>query len=115
MAPRSDPGPAGRLYLEDLQVGQRIVSRSHTIKSRSKAFAAQFDPQVFHLDQETARTTFFGGLVASGWHTAAVTMLLLVDGGAPIAGGVIVREAKSVGQGRHDRAMCCRWKARYSK
>ena len=76
--------------MEDLQVGQRFVSRSHTLdKEQIKAFAAQFDPQVFHLDEETAGTTFFGDLVASGWHTAAVTMRLLVDSGAPIAGGVI--------------------------
>jgi acyl dehydratase len=54
-----------------------------------KAFAGQFDPQPFHLDNEAAQGSFFGGLVASGWHTAAITMRLLVDGAAPIAGGVI--------------------------
>ena len=54
-----------------------------------KQFAAQFDPQPFHLDEEAAAASMFGGLVASGWHTAAVTMRLLVEGGAPIAGGVI--------------------------
>ena len=78
-----------RLYLEDLHVGQRFVSRSHAIdKEQIKAFAAQFDPQAFHLDDEAAKTTLFGGLAASGWHTAAITMRLLVAG-APIAGGVI--------------------------
>ena len=45
-----------------------------------RAFAAEFDPQPFHLDEETARDTFFGGLAASGWHTAALTMRLLVQG-----------------------------------
>jgi len=53
------------------------------------AFAAQFDPQPFHLHPDAARSSLFGGLVASGWHTAALTMRLLVDGGAPIAGGVV--------------------------
>jgi hypothetical protein len=47
------------------------------------------DPQPFHLDDEIAKRTMFGGLVASGWHTAAITMRLLVEGGAPIAGGII--------------------------
>lgn len=85
-----DPGADSRLYLEDLQVGQRFVSRSHAIdKEQIKAFAAQFDPQPFHLDEEAAKTTLFAGLAASGWHTAAITMRLLVDSGAPIAGGII--------------------------
>jgi acyl dehydratase len=85
-----DLGGDGRLYLEDLRVGQRFVSGSHTIdKEQIKVFAGQFDPQTFHLDEAAAKTTLFGGLVASGWHTAAITMRLLVDGGAPIAGGII--------------------------
>src|ERR1700694_4816887 len=90
MTVRRDPGADGRLFLEDLHVGQRFVSRSHVIdKEQIKAFATQFDPQAVHLDEEAAKTTLFGGLAASGWHTAAITMRLLVDGGAPIAGGVI--------------------------
>ena len=90
MTLRRDPGADCHLYLEDLHVGQRFVSRSHAIdKEQIKAFAAQFDPQAFHLDDEAAKTTLFGGLAASGWHTAAITMRLLVDSGAPIAGGVI--------------------------
>src|SRR4051812_1394622 len=81
---------APRLYLEDLEVGQRFVSRSQNVDAAAiKSFARQFDPQPFHLDEETAKTTFFGELVASGWHTAAVTMKLLVAGGLPIVGGVI--------------------------
>lgn len=52
-------------------------------------FAAQFDPQPFHLDDAAAQATLFGGLAASGWHTAAVTMRLLVGGGLPIAGGIV--------------------------
>src|SRR5260370_42451304 len=54
-----------------------------------KAFAAEFDPQPFHLDQDAARASLFGGLVASGWHTAALTMRLLVGGELRIAGGLI--------------------------
>jgi acyl dehydratase len=53
------------------------------------AFASAFDPQPFHLDDEAARSTVFGGLAASGWHTMAVTMRLIVGDGAPFAGGVI--------------------------
>jgi acyl dehydratase len=79
-----------RLYLEDLAVGQRFTSGSHAIDAAQvKAFAREFDPQPFHLDEETARDSMFGGLVASGWHTAAITMRLLAEGGLPIASGVI--------------------------
>jgi acyl dehydratase len=54
-----------------------------------KAFAAEFDPQPFHLDQDAARASLFGGLVTSGWHTAALTMRLLVAGELRIVGGLI--------------------------
>src|SRR5262247_3636355 len=78
------------LFLEDLQVGQRFSSGTHRIdEAQIRAFAAQFDPQPFHLDAEAAKVTPFAGLVASGWHTAAVTMRLLVNGGLPIAGGIV--------------------------
>lgn len=81
---------AAELYLDDLQVGQRFMSSTYAMNADEiKAFAAQFDPQPFHLDEEAAKSTFFAGLAASGWHTAAVTMRLLVDSGAPVAGGVI--------------------------
>src|SRR5947207_10995418 len=77
-------------FLEDPRVGQRFSSGSHTIdEARIKAFAAQFDPQPFHLDGEAAKATLFGGLVASGWHTAAITMKLLVESGLPLSGGII--------------------------
>jgi acyl dehydratase len=89
----ADPNPDGReefLHLEDLHVGQRFVSGTHRIdEGQIKAFAKQFDPQPFHLDAEAAKDTPFEGLAASGWHTAAVTMRLLVGGGLPIAGGII--------------------------
>jgi acyl dehydratase len=78
------------LYLDDFHVGQRFASATHLIDTAQiKAFARQFDPQPFHLDEEAAKHTLFGGLVASGWHTAAVTMRLLVESGMPVAGGLI--------------------------
>ncbi len=58
-------------------------------ESAIKAFAAQFDPQPFHLDESAGRASIFGGLAASGWHTGAATMRLLVTGGLPFAGGLI--------------------------
>ena len=80
---------AGVFYLDDLIVGQRFASAAHVLDAdQIKAFAGQFDPQPFHLGERTAKDAFFGGLAASGWHVAAVTMKLLV-GGVPIAGGVI--------------------------
>ncbi|VFR32352.1 MaoC-like dehydratase [plant metagenome] len=54
-----------------------------------KRFARDYDPQPFHLDDEAAKQTFFRGLAASGWHTAAITMRLLVKGGLPLADGII--------------------------
>jgi acyl dehydratase len=66
------------------------VSGEHPLdEAQILAFAKQFDPQPFHLDHEAAKATLFGGLAASGWHTAAVTMRLLVGGGLPLAGGII--------------------------
>jgi len=77
-------------YLDDLRVGQRFSSGSYLVgAAQIKTFAAQFDPQPFHLDDSAARDTLFGGLAASGWHTAAITMRLLVTGGAPVAGGIL--------------------------
>ena len=82
--------PAEALFLDDLAVGQRFFSGSHTIdKAQIKAFAAQFDPQPFHLDGQAAKATLFGALAASGWHTAAITMKLLVESGLPLSGGII--------------------------
>src|SRR5258708_29223696 len=79
-----------RLYLEDLAVGRRFTSATHVIDAAQiKEFAGQFDPQPFHLDDETAKSTLFAGLAASGWHTAALTMRLLVQSGLPLAGAII--------------------------
>jgi acyl dehydratase len=78
------------LFLEDLSVGQKFTSDTHALDaSQIKAFAQQFDPQPFHLDDEAAKNTFFGGLAASGWHTAAITMKLLATTRPGIAGGLI--------------------------
>ena len=78
------------LYFEDLTVGQTFGTGTITVETKAiKAFAAEFDPQPFHLDEEAARASFFGGLVASGWHTAALTMRLMVEGELKIVGGLI--------------------------
>lgn len=78
------------VYFDDLFVGQRFSSGSYVMSAeRIQAFAAEYDPQPFHTDEEAARTSFFGGLAASGWHTVAVTMRLNVEGGLPIASGII--------------------------
>jgi acyl dehydratase len=86
-----DRDPEQRLYFEDLHAGQRFTTTiTHTVdEAQIKAFAAQFDPQPFHLDAQAGRATLFGGLVASGWHTAAITMRLILDGGPRLAGGTL--------------------------
>ena len=77
-------------YLEDFEPGQTFGSgRLQVEPERIKSFAAEFDPQPFHLDEDSARDSFFKGLAASGWHTAAVTMRLLVEGELQPAGGII--------------------------
>src|SRR5262244_2807422 len=77
-------------YFEDFAVGQTFGSgRVGVDANQIKAFAAQFDPQPFHLDEAAARDTVFGGLAASGWHTAALTMRLLVESELKPAGGIV--------------------------
>jgi acyl dehydratase len=78
-------------YLEDFAAGQVFAGsgRIRVDKDRVKIFAAEFDPQPFHLDDEAARGSIFRGLAASGWHTAAMTMRLLVDSDFRPAGGII--------------------------
>jgi acyl dehydratase len=79
-----------RLYLDDLRIGQRFTSGTQVVdEEQIKAFARRFDPQPFHLDNEAAKNTLLSGLAASGWHTAAITMRLLVESGLPLAGGII--------------------------
>jgi acyl dehydratase len=77
-------------YLEDFAVGQTFGSgRVRVDKERIKRFAAEFDPQPFHLDEDAARDTIFRGLVASGGYTAALTMRLLVESEFNPAGGIV--------------------------
>jgi acyl dehydratase len=78
------------LYLEDLQVGQRFGSGEYQMtEERMKSFAAEFDPQPFHLDETAGEASLFRGLAASGWHTAAAAMRLLVTGELQLANGLI--------------------------
>jgi len=77
-------------YLEDFSAGQKFESgRLRVERERIKSFAAEFDPQPFHLDEEAAKRTLFGELAASGWHTAAMTMRLLVESELKPAGGIL--------------------------
>jgi acyl dehydratase len=77
-------------YFEDLHPGDTFTSPSRVVtQDEIVAFARQFDPQPFHLDPKAAEASFFGRLVASGWHTAALTMRNFVDSGIDLAGGII--------------------------
>jgi acyl dehydratase len=77
-------------YFEDFKPGEVIELGSWTIaKEEIIAFARQFDPQVFHVDEEAARQTMFGGLIASGWHTGSLVMRLFYDG--------VIKDAASLG------------------
>lgn len=79
------------LFLDDFTPGQRFAgpTRIRIDEDRLKAFASEFDPQPFHLDEVAAGASIFRGLAASGWHTAAVTMRLLVDSDFQPAGGIV--------------------------
>lgn len=79
------------LHLEDLAPGQRYGSRKRIAVTADDitGFAARYDPQPFHLDEEAARGSAFGGLAASGWHTAAMTMRMLVESDFWPAGGIV--------------------------
>jgi acyl dehydratase len=77
-------------YLEDFVPGQKFASRQLKVdRERIKSFAAEFDPQPFHLNEEAALESVFKGLAASGWHTAAMTMRLLVESELKPAGGIV--------------------------
>jgi acyl dehydratase len=78
------------MYLEDFTAGARFTGGARPITAEEiKAFARDYDPQPFHTDEQAAKATFFGGLAASGWHTAAITMRLLTEFGPTVAGGLI--------------------------
>src|SRR3977135_328046 len=89
---------------EDFPIGTRLVSTGYSITADAiMDFGRKFDPQIFHLDPDSAEKTLFGGLAASGWHTAAVSMRLFVDT-MDVAGGIIgmgVDELKGPNAGRH--------------
>ena len=78
-------------YLEDFEVTQTFggSGRIRIDKERIKSFATEFDPQPFHLDEKAADGSIFRGLAASGWHTAAITMRLLVESELKPAGGIV--------------------------
>jgi acyl dehydratase len=77
-------------FLADFHPGQRFTSPSRTVSlDEIKAFASAYDPQPFHLDEAAAADSFFGTLIASGWHTAALTMRLLTESGLDVSGGLI--------------------------
>ena len=81
-----------RLYLEDLHVGQTFCSKPHLIDAdQIKRFAAEFDPQPCHLHEDAAEKSLFKGLAASGWHTAALTMRMLVES-VPLEDGLVGAE-----------------------
>jgi len=85
------------IYLQDFAPGQKYASGTLRVDAAAiKAFAAQFDPQPFHLDEDAARNSFFGGLAASGWHTAALSMRLLVESSFRPAGGIIGSRAEEL-------------------
>ena len=84
------------IYLDDLSAGQRFVTGQVTLNAEAiKNFARAFDPQPFHTDEAAAKDSFFAGLAASGWHTAALTMKLQVESGPALAGGMIGAEVES--------------------
>lgn len=93
------------LHLEDLAQGQIFDSpRKTVLESEVIAFARDFDPQPFHIDPQAATASIFRGLAASGWHTAAMTMRLFLDGAFRPAGGVIGNAADSLAWPRPVRA-----------
>jgi acyl dehydratase len=83
-------GRMEKLWLENVQVGSKFRTAEYEVtREEVIEFAQKYDPQPFHLSETTAAQTFFKGLAASGWHTAAITMRLVVTSGIPIATGII--------------------------
>lgn len=83
--------------MDDCQVGQTYAGGPTAVTADMIiAFARQFDPQPFHLDAEAAKDTAFGELVASGWHTAAMTMRMMMDSMPPMQGGMIGRRIETI-------------------
>jgi len=103
-------------YLEGFLVGQTFGSGRRVVeKQRMKSFAAEFDPQPFHLDDDSAKDTIFGGLAASGWHTAALTMRLLVESELKPAGGIVGAASMNFGgPSQFGQGMNCIWRSKCS-
>lgn len=81
---------SSELWLDDIHVGYRFRTDDYELTADDIVeFATKWDPQPFHVSEDTARETFFKSLAASGWHTAAITMRLLVTSGMPVANGII--------------------------
>ena len=96
----------GELWLEDIHVGHRFRTDVYDLTADDIIeFATKWDPQPFHLSDETAQDTFFQGLAGSGWHTAAITMRLLVTSGIALARGSSAPAVRSPGLPRRDRAI----------
>jgi acyl dehydratase len=108
---------AGGRYLEDFAVGQTYGSgRLRVDEEQIKSFATEFDPQPFHLNADAARTSILGGLAASGWHTAALTMRLLLESDLKPLGGIVgVGFDELRWSGRCDPAMNCGSRVRFSR
>lgn len=69
-----------KVYFEDIEIGQKMVSKPRQVtKEEIIAFAKKYDPQPFHVDEEAAKNGIYGGLIASGWHTASIMMRMLVE------------------------------------
>jgi acyl dehydratase len=97
-------------FFEDIKVGQRRELGSYTFTAEAiKKFAAQFDPQRFHLDEEKGRKSLFGGLAASGWHVGSVCMRLLVDDGKRQASEMTARGEKGAAWGPSPGFRDLRW------
>ena len=104
-------------YLEDLEPGHKFVSGRLSVEAeRIKSFAAEFDPQPFHLNEDSARDSFFNGLAASGWHTAAMTMRLLVKATSSRRAASSAPDSTTcAGRDPCGQATSCMWKAKYSR
>lgn len=89
--------PEKTYFYEDFKIGDKYDSGPyHVTEEEIKEFASKYDPQPFHLDNEAAKNTVFKGLAASGWHTAAMSMNLLVRAIPPIEGGMIGRSIEKL-------------------
>jgi acyl dehydratase len=92
-----DMADAKEYYMEDLEVGQRYTSGPIEVsEAEAIDFARKYDPQDFHINPEAAKHTSFGGLIVSGWHTASLTMRLIVEASPKMKGGMIGRTVENI-------------------